>query len=67
MIRFLLIGLVLSFGLVASCGPGGGDAVDTKKLEKEMPKSDPKTPDMPSPLEGYTPKAGTPPGAPKRG
>lgn len=47
--------------VVCGCGASEGTAPDTtSKLEKEMPKSTSKEPDMPSPGEGYVPKSGVP-------
>lgn len=52
---------------VWSCGPAADDSAgNAKELSKEMPKSDPNVKADPSPLEGYTPKAGVPGGAPKK-
>lgn len=54
-------------GLAIGCGPAPDDSAgNAREMSKEMPKPDPNVKDMPSPLEGYTPAAGEPPGRPKK-
>ena len=60
------LGLLVT-GLACGCAPAADDSAgNAKELTKEMPKSDPNTEALPSPLKDYEPTAGTPPGAPKK-
>jgi len=64
--RVCIVGLALACSLWG-CAPAPDDSGgNAREVTNEMPKSDPKTEALPSPLEGYTPKAGNPPGAPKK-